>query len=256
MKKLRIAILLLSVLICCFLSGCTNLLKSEYMDEKLEDFIEALNEDDADRIYLSMYPDASTREEFDALYEPIRQIWKKSDSYTTKLISFNTNKTFGNSGTSTIRKAQYYVYTEENDYTISLAYLSDNNGDGLYQFNLIAGAEPVLLSGGFTTAKENTMLQWVVLVFCVLSYIFIIVTIVDIFRKRPRLYGVWLVAALTFFSFQAQVTSANFHIGGMVTWFSMSALKIYSNGSRYFVLALPAGAIVYWFLRLSKRLAK
>lgn len=249
MKKSRVTVLFLFVLICCFLSGCADLLRNEEMDKELELLIEALNEDDADRIFQFMYPDVSTREEFDASYETIRRIWEQSDSYTTKLISINTNKTFGNSGASLTCRAKYYIYTEDKDYTVSLTYLSDDKGDGLYQFDLAAGAEPVLMSGGFTTAKENTAFQWVMLVFCVLTYLFMIVTVVDILRKRPRLFGVWLVAALTFFSLQMRRTPTDFHIGGIVTWFAMSAFKIYSNGIRSFVFALPAGAVVYWFLR-------
>ncbi|MDE6622097.1 MAG: hypothetical protein K2K74_16740 [Lachnospiraceae bacterium] len=254
MKKKSAVILFL--LICCFLSGCADLLRNEEMDEEVARLIKALNEDDADQIYLSMYPDVVTREEFDESYESVRQIWEQSDNYTTKLKSINTKKNINKSGNSLVCQAQYYVYTQNQDYTVTLTHLSDDNGDGVYQFNLNIGAEPVLISGGFTTAGENSALQWGLLLLSVLSYLIIIVTAVDILRKRPRLFGVWLAAALTFAGFSIQISPSNLHLGGNVSWFVLSAFRIYSGGIRNFVFALPVGAIVYWCLRkklLSKK---
>lgn len=249
MKKERIACLLLSILVCCFLSGCGNLLKNEQMDREVEHLIKALNEDDADEIFLSLYPDVVTREEFDEAYKSIRKIWKKSDSYTMKLNSINTQKNYSNSGDSLIYKAQYYIYMQDNAYTFDLTYLSDGNGDGLYGFYINIGAGPMLISGSFTTARENSVLQWGILLLGVLFYLLIIVTVVDILRKRPRLFGLWLVAALTFFSFQFKIMQDNFYAGVSVNWFVISAYKIYNNDSWTLFLALPAGAIVYWCLR-------
>lgn len=249
MKRLRVVSLLLSILVCCLLSGCGTLIKNEQMDREVERLIAALNEDDADRIFLSLYPDVVTREEFDQSYESIRKIWKKSYSHTKKLNAINTKKTFGSSGNSSICEAQYYVYMKDNFYTFNLTYLSDNNGEGLYGFYLKPGAEPMMISGSFATAGENSLLQWVILILGVLSYLLIIITVVDILRKRPRLFGLWLAAALTFFSFHLQIVGDDFYMGVGVHWFVMSALKIYNNGSLILFLAFPAGAIVYWCLR-------
>ena len=249
MKRSNTAMLLLSILLCCVLSGCADLLKNEDMDKEVEYLIEALNEDDADRIFLSMYPGVVTREEFDESYEAVHQLWEKSDEHTTKLNSINTQKNFNKSGDSLTCQAQYYVYTQEQSYTITLTYRSDDSGEGVYQFNLNVGAEPVLVSGGFTTAGKNSAMQWALLILSVLSYLFIIITAVDILRKKPRLFGVWLAAALTFMAFSIQVTPANFHVGGHVSWFLVSSFKIYSTGGRNFVFALPVGAIVYWCMR-------
>lgn len=248
MRK-NIVVLFLSILLCCFLAGCADLLKSEEMDREVERILEALNEDDADLIFQSMYPGVVTREEFDASYESVRQIWNKSDDYTMKLTSINTNKNYNQSGNSLVRQARYYIYTQDQDYTIMLTYRSDDHGEGVYQFNLNIGAEPVLVSGGFTTASENSALQWGLLILSVLSYLFIVVTVIDILRKRPRLYGLWIVAALAFAGFSIQVAPGNFHLGLRLIWLVLSAFKIYSNGIRSFVFVLPVGAIVYWCMR-------
>ncbi len=254
MKKSNAVTLLFTILFCCFLSGCASLLKNERMDQEVEKIIAALNEDDADQIFQSMYPDVVTREEFDASYESIRQIWKKCDEHTIKMTSMNINDNQNKSEIIRTYRVQYFVYTSEDSYTINLTYRSDNEGEGLYGFNLTPGTIPVLISGGFTTAKENSVPQWCALIFTVLSYVFITITIIDIFRKRPRLYGIWMVAAMTFFAFRIQIVPANFHAGGFVTWFAMSAFKIYSNNMRNFVFALPVGAVAYWFMR--KRLLR
>lgn len=130
MRGSGIVVLLLSVLFCCSLSGCADFIKSEEMDKEVVNFIEALNEDDADRIFQSMYPDVVTREEFDESYEAVRKLWEKSDEYTTKLNSINTRKNYTQSGDFRICQAQYYVYTQAQDYTITFTYRSDDTGDG------------------------------------------------------------------------------------------------------------------------------
>lgn len=249
MKKISVAGVVLAILACCFLSGCSGVLKNERMDQEVEQVIAALNEDDAGRIFQSMYPGVITREKFDESYEDIRKLWKKSDSHTTKLNAINTKKTLGSSGDSFICEAQYYVYTQEDYYTINLTYVSDENGDGLYGCFIKPGAEPLLVSGSFTTAGENSVLQWIILFLGVLSYLLIVITVVDILRKRPRLFGLWLLAVLTFFSFRIQNASDNFFVGISVNWFVMPAYQIYNNGSFILFLAFPVGAIVYWCLR-------
>ncbi len=249
MKKASVVWVVLIILVCCFMTGCAGVLENESMDLEVEKIIEALNEDDADKIYSAMYPNAVTREEFDEAYEKIHKFWQKSDSHTKKLNAINTKKTLNKSGNSVICEAQYYVYTQDNFYTIYLNYLSDDKGEGLYGFYLQVGAEPMLISGSFRTVRENSVLQWGVLLFGVLSYIFIIITVVDILRKRPRLFGLWLVAALAFFSLQIKRVPDNSYMGVAVNWFALSSYKIYNNGSWILFFAVPVGAIVYWCLR-------
>ena len=248
MKRSSVVILFF-ILCCCVLTGCADLLKNEDMEQRVVFLIEAFNEDDADRIFLEMYPDVVTREEFDESYEAVRELWETSDEYTIKLKSINTKKNFNPSGDFSICQAQYYVYTQAKDYTITFTYRVDDSGEGLYQFHLNVGTVPVLVSGGITTAGENSALQWALLIFSALSYLLVIVTVADILRKRPRLYGVWLIAALFFAAFRIQAAPANFHLGGNVALLVLSAFKIYTTGSRNFVFALPVGAIVYWCMR-------
>lgn len=249
MKKTRMVCLTFIILACCFLSGCGNLLKNEQMDREVERLIAALNEDDADRIYQSLHPGIVTREEFDESYETIRKIWEKSYTHTKKLNAINTQKTMGNTGNSKLCEAQYYIYTPDKFYTINISYLSDDDGEGVGGFYLKAGAEPMQISGSFTTASENSAMQWAILMQAVLSYVLIIITVVDILRKRPRLFGLWLVVVLAFFSFLLRRVPDNTYVSFGVNWFIMSSLKIYNNGSWMLILAIPVGAVVYWCLR-------
>ena len=76
MKKARIVNLILSILICFILTGCGSLLEDEQMDRQVERLIAALNEDDGDKIFQSLYPGVVTREQFDESYEGIRKIWE------------------------------------------------------------------------------------------------------------------------------------------------------------------------------------
>lgn len=242
-------ILFLSILLCCLLSGCAGLLKNERMDQETELLIAALNADDADQIFDAMYPDVVTREEFDNSYESIRQIWNQCDEHTTKLNSIHFNNNKNKSEHIFTCQAQYYIYTPEDSYTLNLTYRSDDQGKGIYGFHLAPGTTPVLISGGFTTFRTNSVFQWIVLVFCVLSYIFILVTAADILRKRPRLYGAWLLASFAFVYLQIRFAPNNLHVGGSIQLFVISALKVYNAGVRNFVVAFPVGALVYWCMR-------
>ena len=49
MKKSSAVTLFLFILSCCCLSGCASLPKNEHMEQKAEQLITALNEDDADQ---------------------------------------------------------------------------------------------------------------------------------------------------------------------------------------------------------------
>ncbi|MEZ3462127.1 MAG: hypothetical protein K1W23_08220 [Lachnospiraceae bacterium] len=249
MKKTKVLAFVLAFLCCCVLAGCADMLKKEDMDQEVERLIAALNEDDADAVFQSMYPGVVSREEFDDSYETIQSLWERSDEHTTKLRSISTNKNFDKFGESLVCKAQYYVYTQDQSYTITLTYRSDDIGEGIYRFDLNVGAHPVLISGGITTASENSALQWGLLILSALCYVFVIATVVDILRKRPRLYGVWLVAALVFLGFQIQAAPGSFHLGGHVSALTLSAFKIFTGGRRLFVFAVPVGVIVYWCMR-------
>ena len=105
------------------------------------------------------------------------------------------------------------------------------------------------------TFPENSPFQWFVLILAIPEYIFILLTIIDILRKHPRLFGVWICAALTFFCFRVLVAPNGFRAGGGILFFPLSFFKIYSDGARKFVLTIPVGAIVYWCMR-KKLLAK
>ena len=119
MKKRHIFFrLLLMLLPCCLLAGCKSLIKSDQMDQQLEQLITALNEDNADQIYQFMYPGVVTREEFETAYEEFQLAWVKSTRYTTKLNAINVKNNFSNSGSSKTWQAQYYVFTEDTSYTI------------------------------------------------------------------------------------------------------------------------------------------
>ena len=136
MKKTQLLAFVLAFLCCCVLSGCADMLKKEDMDQEVERLIAALNEDDADAVFQSMYPGVVSREEFDDSYETIQSLWERSDEHTTKLRSISTNKNFDKFGESLVCKAQYYVYTQDQSYTITLTYRSDDIGEGIYRFDL------------------------------------------------------------------------------------------------------------------------
>lgn len=254
MKKRHFLILLCAALLFCLSLGGCGMIKNEEMDQRLEKLILALNEDDGEKVFQSMYPGAVSREDFDIGYSYIQNIWNPSDTYTVKMNSINVKKNVG-SNASYLCQAEYYVLFEDSAYYVTLVYLSDSGGAGLYNINVSSTSNTILLSGSLLTPGENSIGQWLLLLLGILEWIFAVFTIVDIIRKRPRLFGLWILAALVFFYVGYTTNGSAFQFNLGVQIFILPGLKLYGGGLRQLIVTLPAGSIVYW-CRRKKLIAK
>ena len=88
----------------------------------------------------------------------------------------------------------------------------------------------------------------------ILCCIFCLVTIIDIIRKKPRLWGLWILAALFFFGALIEKGPNSLHTGIRLGLLSESGWAKFLDGTNRYQLCLPVGAIAYWIDR--KRLLK
>lgn len=104
-------------------------------------------------------------------------------------------------------------------------------------------------TGTLQTAMENSPLQWCFLVFWLVCIGFAIFTIVDIIRKKPRYYGLWIVAAVFFLSVSLQLSESSLSNHWMLGILNQSQWLQYPNGANTFTIGLPVCAIAYWGMR-------
>ena len=247
LKKL-LALMMAAVLL--LLCGCGSLEEGgAVLDEKLEQFmacIEANDKAGAAALAYNQEFGASVEDFFDdlAAYWPATA----GDAYTRQ----STNVTIRN-GTKFF-KGQYLVESAGKSYVVDLAYTQDENGAGITMLyanlseDLAAATTP---SGTLQSAAENTPLQWVFLAFRLIFIGFVIFTIVDILRKKPKLYGLWVLAALFYLTLGLSLSETGVRFIFNIGILSATEWLKYPDGAIHIALGLPAGAIAYWCVRSS-----
>lgn len=243
----RILVLMMAVVL-LLLCGCAAMEEGgAVLDEQLEAFmacVEAKDKDGAAELAYNQEFGEDIREFFDGLtdYWPA----KAGDVHTRQSL----NVTVGNRGKT--YKGSYLVASNGENYVVDIAYVEDDNGAGITMLyanlssDVAAAATP---TGTLQSAAQNTPIQWCFLAIRLLFVGFVIFTVVDILRKKPRYYGLWILAALFYLVVRLRLSemNVNFHItfGILATteW-----LK-YPDGLTNIVLGLPAGSIAYWCVR-------
>ena len=106
----------------------------------------------------------------------------------------------------------------------------------------------VVETSKFPVAKKS-LGQWCFTAFGILSYILCLVTIVDIIRKKPKLWGLWILCALAFLGPQLTTSPNGFQVGVRFGILNLSQWTRHLNETNHFELCFPIGAIIYWCRR-------
>ena len=258
----RIACLILAALFLC-LCGCGLIRQTKQSleaaqaesDEILVEFMTCIENNDLEGACALAYDPAQMRKDFSAL----RSYWPASgtDPYESRGLNINTNlsKTEGRGSTAS---AAYLVNTGGEDYQVNLVIRHDENGDGLYSLNAVrtqeltdSGVEPIT---GNDPVPKKSFGQWCFTGFWLLSCLFCLITVIDILRKKPRRYGLWIVIALLFFGGHLYRGPGGIQAGINIGLLNTSEWIRYYGGASRYQLCLPFGAISYWIER--RRLLK
>ncbi len=215
--KKRFRGMLLFALLCAalafFLSGCG--FKNELLDSRMQVFVQSLGENDPDEVLRLFHPDVPvSREKFTEWFDTVRGIWQPGESDKIELRGININKTLkrgdGKAAGDTVYKGTYVVKSGEAVYAVDMTYQITDGGEGITYLNFAVGQK--------TGA-------WVYIAVGVVAA-FILWTIVDIIRKRPKYFVVLILVAL------------------------FLHLTITVNGVRY---GIPVGCIGYWISRYAEK---
>lgn len=250
MKKsgLKRLLALMMAAILLLLCGCASIEEGgAVLDEKLEQFmacVEAKDKEGAAALAYNQEFGESVKDFFDdlATYWPA----KAEDTYTRQ----STNVTIRNG--AKIFKGQYLVESGGENYVVDIAYAEDDNGAGITMLyanlseDVAAATTP---TGTLQSAAENSPLQWVFLALRLIFVGFIIFTIVDVLRKKPKLYGLWIIAALIYLSLSLSLSKTGIRFNFNISILSATEWLKYPDGAITIALGLPVGAIAYWCVR-------
>lgn len=216
MKK-GICGLLLAALLCLaalMLSGCG--LTNEVLDREIRAFNACMESGDAEAFKARFLPEALTNDEtYLEWFNKARTVWRPimSDKIELRSLNVNTQRNEGHS-VKTYEGLYYYDYKED-PFQVEIRYVETDGVGGLQYVSL----SPV--------GSRDTSGDYIALGITAILIVAIILTICDIVKHKPRLYGLWIAASLlvTF-----RITLPSFSIG------------------------LPLGVIIYWCVR--KRLLR
>jgi len=250
MKKsiLKRILALVMAAILLLLCGCASIKEGgAFLDGKLEQFMACIEANDKEGAAELAYNQELGKNMTDA-FDGLAAYWpaKASDAYTRQSI----NVTIRN--TAKIYQGSYLVESGGEEYIVDITYAEDENGVGITMLYANLSADVVAATtptGTLQTAAENTPLQWCFLALWPICIAFVIFTIVDILRKKPRYYGLWIAAAVIFLSVSLQISDSNLHFNWLLAILNQSQWLQYPDGANTFTLGLPAGAIAYWCVR-------
>ena len=256
-KRFGCLILALLLLLLC---GCsligrvkeTATAKQEEMDDLLVQFMTCVQNNDVMGAASLAYDPIEMQRTFSTItdYWPV----KSTDTYEACGLNYHTNISNGDQSFRETR-AVYKVHSDGEDYQVIMITRSDADGDGIVSFNVVrvddlieAGIEPE--TSQFPVAKKSFG-QWCFTAFWILSCIACIVTIIDIVRKKPRLWGLWILCALFFFGFSLNKGPNNLNFGVKFGLLNSTEWVRTMDGSNYYQICAPLGAIIYWIRRKS-----
>ena len=204
-KRKEYGLLLALLLLCSLvLSGCA--LKNDTLDAQMGRVLDVLNRGDEEAFAALFYPDIASDSELYEIFGQFREVWTPTAIEQVTLVSYNVNSAPGKKDFRGI-----YELPRSDEYShMELHYLETGEGSGLLGLQM----------GKLNDASTGKTSPWQTVYF-VLCGIFVLLTLVDIIRKKPLKYGWLIVLAIFFF---------NLRING-------------------FAFTIPLGSVIYWCLR-------
>lgn len=248
MKK-AICLLLVVLLVC--LTGCSALRENitEAMDDPqltqtTEAVLDCLIAGDTQGAW-AYCADAGTKEEFETFYGQIKPLLEGIDSYTLEPYHVNVNVTNG----ITTKSLRYLLTSGETQLWVTAT--TEENVDTLVGLNIYMVTTE---TGTLSTAKDNDVAQWVLLVIGMAEIALMLVVLVDCIRHKMKQKWLWILLILLggvtlLLTATPQGTNVRFNFGLFLS--SYTALLKYNTGGFTLRLLVPVGSIVYLCMRKS-----
>ena len=253
-KRLGCAALALLLLCLC---GCSMIRqsmqeaksKTEQINGLLEQFMACVERGDAQGAAALASDPAQMLQSFSA----IASAWPASATDEYQLVNSTLNVTLPLNNGNDEHIYYYRVRSGGEDFQVAMSLSPFHPEDGIVSISadrvqdlLDAGVEPE--GAKFPTAKKS-FVQWLLLAFWAVCVLFSLYTMVDILRKKPRLYGLWLLLPLLFVGIRWSIGPMNFSMGVQFGLLKLSKWLKYADRRSIIQISFPLGAILYWCLR-------
>lgn len=262
----RLGCLFLVLIMLLLLGGCAAFREARSMNEKLEaeagallsQMMTCVERRDAQGAAALCEDPSQMQRDFSAIVAawPVRS----TDPYELRssIGTFEPGKPTGiramaSGETSLINMYSYHVRCADGTYEVRLGKKPFAEESKITFFDVVSvqelldkGIEPAGTT--FPTARKSFG-QWLLLIFWGLAMALSLFMAVDVVRKRPKLWGLWLAGMFLFLVLFFNGGVGHFHYGVTVGIFSPTYLMRFQGGELRLRLGLPVGAILYWIFR-------
>ena len=250
-RRIVCTILAFLILILC---GCGRIGQSKQskdsaqseMDDVLVQFMTCLEHNDLEGAKALAYGP----EEMTQSFPVIEQYWPAHHDDPFEASGLELDSIANQTQTYESIFAVYLVRSGGEDFQVTLVYRRDAGGNGLVSLNatrtqemLDRGMIPQAL--GQPVAKK-TVGQWCFTVFWVLMCLLCLWTVIDLIRKRPKLYILWILLCLVFVGAAVYSSSGGISFVLRFGLFTPTKWTRYPIGVDCYQICLPIGSIIYW----------
>ena len=210
MKSHKIIVVLLSVMVfaCMVLTGCA--LKNETLDSKVKQVVDSLNAQDEESFIGLLYP--SQGYDTHAYYSLFIEYWKPINYEEVKLLNIKVSSNIESGKQIKTYEGIYQLPRDDQYNNLRIVYTETEDARGITDLYL----------GKFSTTTNSTsIMSWIIRGIC---FAFIVITIVDVIRKRPPKFGIYIVIALLFFSLRINNLSVMIPLGAISYWCARKAI--------------------------------
>ena len=227
------------------------------MDAMLVQIMTCVENNDAEQADRLAYGPGQLRE----IFPLIANYWhaRSDDPYESSSLTFES-ALFESRQSNVVIYCVYLVHSDGEDYQVIMNYRRDEDGAGIIALN--ASRIQELLDMGIIPralgqpVAGKTFGQWCFTLLWVLCCLFSLYTIYCIIRKKPYLYGLWMLLSLVFFGVLIYRSTSEVQTTVRLGLFTESKWTRYQNGVECFQVCLPVGALSYWCFRLQRILRR
>ena len=234
---------------CLLVTACTSELSNEVLDGQWKKLQTAWAANDEDQLSKLVYFGDFTEEEFHDFFHDVLEYWpvKQDDVYS--LVQLDIKKANDYNQWTGV----YSGITDGQAYLIEIVYLESEEINEIVSFRV---ALEEYLAAESTQYEPSGVLHWIVLAYWIVCLIAVFVSIVDVFRKKPRRYGLWILLMLVFAGVCYSIGGGHVEFKFVVGLFYDSWYEAFTSGGFILQVTVPFGVIFYWCRRKSLLKAK
>ena len=194
----------------------SRLFRNEVLDQQLEVLVSSMNSNDPEPLKDIMHPTVYS-EDVDAWFAEIHPLWQNTSTEAFKAKGINISSRVRNGQEYKSYRGIWTVKMGENTYELTIIYESDDKGSG-------GGALSFYRTEG---ANAFTVVAYII------YFLFVIFTVVDIIRSKPRLYGLFiLLSIMLFFQIRFGEVRITLPLGAIIYWLARKRLLQAKNKSQ------------------------